>query len=202
MSRPLRIEYAGVLYHVTARGDGQKNIYLDAADRDQFYIVLVEVYDRYDRVIHMCVILYTYWRSGTLWEGRFKSCMVDAKDYLLICQRYIELNPARAGMVTAPEQYVWSSYRANALGEAIKLWSPHLIYHHLGKTEHQRLHTYRELFRGHLDDSTIDQIRQATNKGMALGNDRFRDEIEKLTERRVTPMKWGPKPKNKEAFLL
>jgi putative transposase len=58
----------------------------------------------------------TYRRTGTLWEGRFKSCVVDEENYLLVCQRYIELNPVRAGMVSAPEGYRWSSYRANGLG--------------------------------------------------------------------------------------
>ena len=147
---------------------------------------------------------YSYRRSGTLWEGRFKSCVVDAEDYLLICQRYIELNPIRAGMVSAPEEYAWSSYQANGLGETVKLWSPHPIYQQLGKTRQERLTAYRELFRGHLDPALINQIRQATNKGMALGNDRFRDEIEKLTGRRVRPKKRGPKPKEKgeEGFLL
>ena len=147
---------------------------------------------------------YSYRRSGTLWEGRFKSCVVDAEDYLLICQRYIELNPVRAGMVSAPEEYAWSSYQANGVGETIKLWTPHPIYQQLGTTRQERLKAYRELFRGHLDPALINQIRQATNKGMALGNDRFRDEIEKLTGRRVTPKKCGPKPKQKgeEEFLL
>lgn len=60
---------------------------------------------------------YTYKRSGTLWEGRFKSCVVEAENYLLLCQRYIELNPVRAGMVEAPGDYIWSSYRANGLGQ-------------------------------------------------------------------------------------
>ena len=146
---------------------------------------------------------HTYGRSGTLWEGRFKSCVVDAEDYLLVCQRYIELNPVRAGMVNAPEEYVWSSYRANGLGETVRLWSPHPIYQQLGKTPKEWLRAYRELFRCHLHTSTINQIRQATNKGMALGNDRFREEIESLSGRRVTPLKRGPKPKKKEEeFLL
>lgn len=65
-----------------------------------------------------------YHRSGTLWEGRFKSCVVDADDYLLICQRYIELNPVRAGMVGDPADYHWSSYRSNGLGKSSKLWTP------------------------------------------------------------------------------
>lgn len=146
----------------------------------------------------------TYQRSGTLWEGRFKSCVVDAEEYLLVCQRYIELNPVRAGMVSTPEKYAWSSYQANGLGKHIKLWSPHPTYQQLGENPEERLKAYRQLFRGHLDTPTIHQIRLATNNGMALGNDNFRKEIEKATGRRVTPMKRGTKPKSEtqQQFLF
>lgn len=137
----------------------------------------------------------TYRRTGTLWEGRFKSCVVNAEEYLLICQRYIELNPVRAGMVVSPEAYVWSSYRANGLGRATKLWTPHWVYNRLGKTVEERAKAYRTLFSGHLDKKALDEIRVASNKGMALGSDKFKQEIEALSGRRVTPKKRGPKPR-------
>ena len=137
----------------------------------------------------------TYKRTGTLWEGRFKSCVINAEDYLLICQRYIELNPVRAGMVDSPDEYTWSSYHANGLGKAVSFWSPHQIYLALGNTVHRRLGIYRALFNAHLDNNELDQIRHATNKGLALGNDKFMHEIEQLTGRRVKPLKRGPKPK-------
>ena len=70
----------------------------------------------------------TYRRSGTLWEGRFRSCLTQEESYLLTCQRYIELNPVRAGMVEHPAEYLWSSYRANAQGEPNPLLSPHPHY--------------------------------------------------------------------------
>ena len=70
----------------------------------------------------------TYQRSGTLWEGRFRSCLTQDEVYLLSCMRYIELNPVRAGMVVHPGEYRWSSYRCNAQGEADPLISPHSIY--------------------------------------------------------------------------
>jgi putative transposase len=68
---------------------------------------------------------YTYKRSGTLWEGRFKSCVIQSADYLLKCYRYIELNPVRASMVNYPDEYRWSSYHANALGVESALCTPH-----------------------------------------------------------------------------
>lgn len=93
---------------------------------------------------------YAYQRSGTLWEGRFKSCVVEAEHYLLTCMRYIELNPVRANMVSQPEQYRWSSYHANGLGKAINLCRPHDVYTRLGKTRADRLQAYRELFKYHM----------------------------------------------------
>ena len=141
---------------------------------------------------------YTYKRTGTLWEGRFKSCVVDADNYLLHCQRYIELNPVRAGMVEAPGDYAWSSFRANGLGQQIKLWRPHRIYQSLGKTTAERTATYRDLFSSHLDQEILTLIRQASNQGMVLGNDKFKQEIERLAGRRVTTMKRGPKPNHRD----
>jgi len=137
----------------------------------------------------------TYQRSGTLWEGRFKSCVVEAENYLLTCQRYIELNPVRAGMVEAPEDYPWSSYRANGLGRETGLWTSHAVYRELGRTPAERARAYRELFRGHLEPEALKAIRDASNSGMALGNDRFKQEVEALSGRRTAPLKRGPKPK-------
>jgi len=138
---------------------------------------------------------YSYKRTGTLWEGRFKSCLIDAEQYLLICQRYIELNPVRANMVTAPGDYRWSSFHANGLNQSAKLWTPHPVYLQLGRTPDERMNACKSLFREHLDADLIHQIRQTTNQGMALGNDRFKQEIEQLSGRRVSTLKRGPKLK-------
>ncbi len=137
----------------------------------------------------------TYCRTGTLWEGRFKSSLVSAEEYLLICQRYIELNPVRAGMVSVPGEYRWSSYCSNGLGRPAKLWTPHPVYSALGNSVKERTSSYRQLFSGHLDDNLVMEIRELTNKGMALGNDKFKEEIEVLIGRRVRPLKRGPSPK-------
>ena len=77
-------------------------------------------------------------RTGTLWEGRFKSSVVDSALYLLQCYRYIELNPVRAGMVTRPRDHPWSSYRANAEGAASILLTPHPEYIALAATVEER----------------------------------------------------------------
>ncbi len=147
---------------------------------------------------------FIYKRTGTLWEGRFKSCVVDEENYFLICQWYIELNPVRADMVAMPEDYKWSSYQASGLGKTIKLWTPHRVYRQLGSTTTERTHAYREMFRGHLDEKIVHKIRQATYQGMVLGGDRFKEEVKRLSGRRVTPLKRGPKTKQKSVvgFLL
>jgi len=138
---------------------------------------------------------YCYKRSGTLWEGRFKSCVVEADRYLLVCQRYIELNPVRASMVALPADYTWSSYQANGMGRNVKFWTPHPAYQELGKNKASRISAYRSLFKAYLDEEEINHIRHASNKCMALGSDKFKEEVEQLTGRRVTSLKRGPKPK-------
>ncbi len=138
----------------------------------------------------------TYQRSGTLWEGRFRSCIAQQQNYLLICQRYIELNPVRAGIVNHPGEYRWSSYRANAQEEKDKLLSQHPLYMSLGQTSEARQEAYRELFRYELDPGVIDEIRHAVNGNYVLGNERFKEEISKALGRRVTPGKSGRPRKN------
>ena len=132
-----------------------------------------------------------YRRSGTLWEGRFKSSLVQYEIYLLQCQRYIELNPVRAGMVLDPAEYIWSSYQCHALGKVIRMSVPHKEYLALGDSDSTRQNAYWELFRYHVDEELIKDIRQALNKGLALGGDKFKDEIERLHARRVRSARMG-----------
>ena len=135
---------------------------------------------------------YTSRRSGSLWEGRYRSTVIDAEVYLLTCMRYIELNPVRAqSMVEHPADYPWSSYRGNALGAEDTLLAPHRLYRRMGRTPEERQSSYRQLFRGQLAKTDIDAIREATNKAWALGNDRFRAKIEALAGRRATPLPKG-----------
>lgn len=136
-----------------------------------------------------------YGRTGTLFEGRFKSCPVQTERYLLNCLKYIELNPVRAGMVKDPAEYHWSSYQANGLGKVIKQWTPHPEYLRLGATEQERQFHYRQIVQQAVDGALMDEIRTCAQKGLALGSDRFKDEIEKLGNRRQRLMKPGPKEK-------
>jgi len=133
----------------------------------------------------------TYQRTGTLWEGRFRSCLVQEENYVLTCYRYIELNPVRAGMVKDPSEYPWSSYRANALGEANEVITPHRLYIGLDREAEKRQQAYRALFKGRLDNRTVDTIREATNGNFALDNGRFKAEIEQMLQRRARPGRPG-----------
>ena len=132
-----------------------------------------------------------YDRTGTLWEGRYRATVIDAEGYLLACMRYIDLNPVRAGMVSNPREYVWSSYAHYALGRADGLLREHEVYVRLASEPVERRKAYRALVKAAPDTMTDEAIREATNKGWALGNDRFRKEIEALTRRRAGPLPKG-----------
>lgn len=134
---------------------------------------------------------FSYQRTGTLWEGRYKATLIDSEAYLLTCMRYIELNPVRAGMVNHPVDYPWSSYGGNASGQADALLTAHREYQRLGKTVEERQAAYRQLFRGRLPLEAIEAIREATNKAWVLGNDRFRSKVEQQLERRTGPIARG-----------
>ncbi len=137
-----------------------------------------------------------YRRSGTLWEGRFRSCPVQEEAYLLACQRYIELNPIRAAMVAHPAEYRWSSYRANAQGESDTLIRPHALYEALDNNPAGRQAAYRELFRHELEPGLVDEIRKATNGNFLLGDRRFAADVASALGRRVLPGKSG-RPRKK-----
>lgn len=139
----------------------------------------------------------TYNRSGTLWEGRFRSCLTQSSNYVLSCYQYIELNPVRANMVKHPRDYPWSSYCVNAEEKTSDLITPHEEYLSLAQCEQLRQQAYRDLFNAHMDPDVIHDIRTSTNGNFALGNERFKEEIAAILNRRVIPGKAG-RPFNKE----
>lgn len=143
MGRKPRIHLPGGLYHVIFRGNGGQDVFLAAADRYRFYLLLQEGTHRFGYKIHAFCLMtnhihlavqiadiplsrgmqnlsfrYTRWincrekRTGHLFQGRYKAVLVDGDSYLLELVRYIHLNPVRAGMVTNPEEFPWSSHRA------------------------------------------------------------------------------------------
>jgi putative transposase len=136
-------------------------------------------------------INYEYRRSGTLWEGRHKSSVVDAEHYLFSCYRYIEMNPVRANMVTHPDEYQWSSYRMNAGAKSLTFIEPHPLYMALGSDRKTRTAAYRELFIGQLDKDEINAIRKAATFSMPLGDNRFKAQVEAALSRQVGYAKRG-----------
>lgn len=141
-----------------------------------------------------------YRRTGTLWEGRYKSCLVDTERYLLTCYRYIELNPVRAAMVADPADYAWSSYRANAQALPDKVVVPHVEYLRLGTNVSERCVAYRQLFKEVLGDDRLAEIRAYVQQQRALGTPRFQREIEAMIGR-CTSVRAAHRPRrNKDAF--
>jgi len=130
-------------------------------------------------------------RTGTLWEGRFKSGLVDSERYVLTCYRYIELNPVRAGIVNDPGEFLWSSVHANAFGKVDKLVDPHPVFKMLGPDKASRMASYRNLLTQDLDKEEITSIRNHVNQGRALGSRKFQLYVESLTGMSATLVQMG-----------
>jgi putative transposase len=136
-------------------------------------------------------INYHYGTSGSIWEGRYKASIVQEDDYLLSCMRYIELNPVRANMVKHPREYRWSSYRANGEERDDLLITPHQAYLSINKRAEKRIEAYRALFKVHIDDDELKQIRTTLQTGTPLGNDRFRCQVEAKLKMKVGQARRG-----------
>lgn len=111
-----------------------------------------------------------YHRSGSLWEGRYKSSLVDTEHYLLSCYRYIEMNPVRAGIAKIPEDYPYSSYHANACGKDDSLIRAHHVY---SQCVIDGLMAYQALFAQALTHQELIEIRRGTEKGLGIGQAKF-----------------------------
>ncbi len=132
-----------------------------------------------------------YGRTGSLWEGRYRSALVDSDRYLLVCSRYIELNPVRACMVKHPAAYPWSSYRHNADGVPDPLLTPHSLYLSLESDAIARRSAYRALFDDALDVQTLEAIRAATYRGAAIGDGHFEKAMRVQSQPRRLPLQHG-----------
>jgi len=132
-----------------------------------------------------------YTGSGSIWEGRYRATVLNEKQYLLTCSRYIELNPVRGGLVKHPRDYRWSSYTHNAQGKADEMISAHREYQRLGDNDKERVNAYRTLFKQMISTETEELITESTLKGWALGDARFARKIEKLSGRRATQLPKG-----------
>ena len=128
-----------------------------------------------------------YGRSGSLWEGRYKASLVQEEAYLLRCMRYIESNPVRAGKVTSPLDYRWSSHHRNANGIGMRddFLSPHIIYQDLGADRGLRQAAYLALFDSEESAEVLRQINACWQTGAPLGDARFKSEVESILGQKV-----------------
>jgi putative transposase len=130
-------------------------------------------------------------RSGTLFEGRFRSALVQSERYLLVCMAYIDLNPVRAGMVAQPQDFPWSSFAHYTGGLTDRLITPHPHFFNLGNTPFSREKAYQELIQAGLAAHLLQHITQTTLKNHALGDEAFVLNLEKKTEKRLHTSKAG-----------
>lgn len=170
------LQATGCALHAYVQMTNHIHLLLTPPDQKEVAQLMISLGRRYVQYINR-----TYRRTGTLWDGRYKSSLVQEDSYLLLCQRYIELNPVRAAMVTDPAHFRWSSYRANGLGQSDPLLTPHPVYMALGREESERIEAYRALFEPQLDVKAISDIRMALNQGQPLGDSRFLASIERMT---------------------
>ncbi|TXT41629.1 MAG: hypothetical protein FD135_33 [Comamonadaceae bacterium] len=130
-------------------------------------------------------------RTGTLWEGRYKSTLIQSERYLLTCMAYIDLNPVRAGLVAQAQDYPWSSH-GHYLGlRTDRLITPHALYWELGNTPFAREAAYAELVQAGIGTVQQTALTQATLSGWALGEPDFVADLQKRTERRITKSSAG-----------
>lgn len=202
MTRPLRLEYAGALYHITARGDRREDIFLQDEDRTEFLSVLGEVCERFNWVVHAyCQMTNHYhllvetvdgklWRGmrqlngvytqrfnrrhglvGHLFQGRYKSILVQKEAYLLELTRYVVLNPVRARMVVDPADWPWSSYGAVVGAAPVPAWlDTDWLLSQFGGERLSAIAAYRQfVLAGAGNQSPWDQVRHQT----LLGDDMF-----------------------------
>jgi putative transposase len=176
MARPLRLEFAGALYHVTSRGDRREDIYEEDEDRSYFIQLLGDVCETHGWICHAYCLMSNHYhllietpdanlskgmrqlngvytqtfnrrhkRVGHVFQGRYKSILVEKQNYLLELARYIVLNPVRAQMVTSAREWPWSSYRATAgQTDGPACLQTDWILATLGKRKQQAIEAYKQ----------------------------------------------------------
>jgi putative transposase len=132
-----------------------------------------------------------YGRSGTLFQGRFRTSVVDPQEYFLTCVRYIELHPVRSQLAYTPLDYPWSSYPHHTGVQPDPLITDHVKFWELGNTPFQREAAYNELVQQGLNSQELETLDGALLKGAALGSHTFKLELERKTKRQILPAKRG-----------
>jgi putative transposase len=154
------------------------HLLITPSDKQQLGVFMQSMANRYVRYFNA-----KHRRTGTLWEGRFKSCLVDSESYLFALYKYIEMNPLRAGMVKELADYKWSSYPHNALGKIDRLVTEHPLYKDLAEGSLQCCERYRHLFSSLDIDKQHGKITEATLRGEVYGSEGFHHKIGQLISR-------------------
>ena len=168
------------------------HLLLTPSDKEQLAIFMQSMANRYVRYFNA-----KHNRTGTIWEGRFKSCLIDSESYLFTLYKYIEMNPLKAKMVKNIKNYKWSSYPHNALGIVDELVTEHLQYKRLGKEVDSRCKHYKSLF-DELDSEHDKEITEATRRGSVYGKQKFHKKIGKLISRPTRLVAHGGDRKSEE----
>ena len=227
MARLPRLYVPGCPQHIIQRGNAQRAVFLDDADRTAYLGWLAEAVRDYrlellayvlmENHVHLLAIppaqgvlgramqslgrrYVRYFndrhdRAGTLWEGRYRATIVDSERYLIECMRYIDLNPVRAGVVTDPAAWRWSSYQHHAGATSDPMLADHPLLWTLGNTPFARQAAYRALCAEGMQATEAQKISDATNKGWALGEGDFLNKIAGSASRRVQPLVKRGRPK-------
>lgn len=132
-----------------------------------------------------------YQRVGTLWQGRYRTSVIDSERYFMTCSRYIECNPVRAGLVGDPAHYPWSSYTHHIGVAADPYITEHPLYWSLGNTPFEREAAYKALVEQALTREEVQALQDAAYTGWALGSEQFKASLERQVQRRVQPGKRG-----------
>jgi len=211
MTRPLRIEYQGALYHVTSRGDRKEAIYEDDEDREKFLTILSQVIDTHNWVCHAYCLMNNHYhlvietpdgnlskgmrqlngvytqasnrrhdRVGHLFQGRYKSILVDADTYLLELTRYVVLNPVRAEMVKQPGHWRWSSYSAMTGETQSPSWlATHGLLAQFSRQRKVAVRRYKQFVAEGVGKASI---WQGLNRQIFLGNNTFVERAQAMDE--------------------
>ena len=172
------LEKSGCRLHAYVLMTNHLHLLITPESKEQLAIFMQAMANKYVRYFNA-----KHHRTGTIWEGRYKSCLVDSEQYLFTLYKYIEMNPIKANMVASLADYPWSSYAHHALGREDALISEHDLYQALGEDSAARCATYRLLFDG-LDITKQNvRITQATMRGEAYGSDAFHQRIEMMVSR-------------------
>ena len=205
MSRPLRIEFHGALYHITARGNERKSIFRSNDDRERFLHMLECSCERYQWLCHAYCLMGNHYhlvvetplgnlskgiaylngrysqyfnrphrRVGHVFQGRFKSILVEKQSYLLELSRYVVLNPVRAGMVRTPQEWPWSSYRGTAgFSEPPSFLTVEWVLSHFSKRKFESCKRYRKFV---LEGRGMPAPWEQLKRQVYLGSDQFVEE--------------------------